>query len=542
MAAYNGVNGDDHDRERRWCATSLKDEWGFDGVAMSDWYATRSTGAGGELGLDLAMPGPAGPWGDALVAAVRDGRGRRGVGSTTRCAGSCGWPRASARSRGCRAGRPTAARLHRRATSPPSCASAAAAGFVLVRNDGPAAARAAPALRRVAVIGPNAAVARTLGGGSATVFPPYTVSPLDGLRAALAGRRRCDVPARRPAHDPDRPRACRARAAARTARRASRSASSTPTARARDRASARGGQPSTGWAASRSRARPPSRSRRPLVARRGRHVGESVRPASGPSRSTVDGQGARRRRARAAARRRHGRGADGAAADASPSVPRARPAVAVEVRVRSTGSARAHGTLGLPDRADPPAQRRAPARVGRRGDRARGGPRRGGRRGGRRRRHDRGGRVARASTASRSRCPGRQDELVPARRRRQPAHRRGRQPRGAGAAAVGRRGRRGAARLVPGPGVRRRARRRAARRRSSRAAGCRPPGRSTRRTSPRRGRRRARRVRRGSADRLPGPGPAGAVRRSATASATRPGRTRIRRSPGPDATERWWSR
>ena len=40
-------------------------------------------------------------------------------------------------------------------------------------------------LRKVAVLGPNAAVARTLGGGSATVFPPYTVSPLDGLRAAL---------------------------------------------------------------------------------------------------------------------------------------------------------------------------------------------------------------------------------------------------------------------------------------------------------------------------------------------------------------------
>ena len=32
--------------------------------------------------------------------------------------------------------------------------------------------------------GPNAEIARTLGGGSATVFPPYTVSPLEGLRAA----------------------------------------------------------------------------------------------------------------------------------------------------------------------------------------------------------------------------------------------------------------------------------------------------------------------------------------------------------------------
>ena len=41
------------------------------------------------------------------------------------------------------------------------------------------------ALTRVAIVGPNAADARTLGGGSATVFPPYTISPLDGLRAAL---------------------------------------------------------------------------------------------------------------------------------------------------------------------------------------------------------------------------------------------------------------------------------------------------------------------------------------------------------------------
>jgi beta-glucosidase len=37
----------------------------------------------------------------------------------------------------------------------------------------------------VAVLGPNAVEARTLGGGSATVFPPYTVSPVTGLHTAL---------------------------------------------------------------------------------------------------------------------------------------------------------------------------------------------------------------------------------------------------------------------------------------------------------------------------------------------------------------------
>ena len=52
----------------------LKDEWGWDGVVMSDWGAARSTVGAGNAAMDLAMPGPAGPLGDALVAAVRDGR------------------------------------------------------------------------------------------------------------------------------------------------------------------------------------------------------------------------------------------------------------------------------------------------------------------------------------------------------------------------------------------------------------------------------------------------------------------------------------
>src|SRR3954465_3500681 len=72
MAAYNGVNGTtmtEHPLQR----DVLKQEWGFDGVIMSDWFAARSLAAAGEGLLDLVMPGPSGPWGDALVAAVRSG-------------------------------------------------------------------------------------------------------------------------------------------------------------------------------------------------------------------------------------------------------------------------------------------------------------------------------------------------------------------------------------------------------------------------------------------------------------------------------------
>ncbi|MFD0664748.1 glycoside hydrolase family 3 protein [Thermocatellispora tengchongensis] len=42
-------------------------------------------------------------------------------------------------------------------------------------------------MRGVAVLGAAARDVRILGGGSATVFPPHVVSPLDGLTAALPG-------------------------------------------------------------------------------------------------------------------------------------------------------------------------------------------------------------------------------------------------------------------------------------------------------------------------------------------------------------------
>ena len=72
MAAYNSVNGHTM-TESPLLRRVLHEEWGFDGVVMSDWFATRSTEAAARAALDLAMPGPSSPWGDALVAAVRAG-------------------------------------------------------------------------------------------------------------------------------------------------------------------------------------------------------------------------------------------------------------------------------------------------------------------------------------------------------------------------------------------------------------------------------------------------------------------------------------
>ena len=99
MAAYNRVNGTTM-TENPLQRDVLKREWGFDGVIMSDWYATRSVAAAGEDLLDLAMPGP-----DESMdrMAARGGPVRPGVRigrSTGTCCASCGWRPGSARSMG----------------------------------------------------------------------------------------------------------------------------------------------------------------------------------------------------------------------------------------------------------------------------------------------------------------------------------------------------------------------------------------------------------------------------------------------------------
>ena len=76
MASYNRVNGATM-TESPLLRDILHDEWGYDGLVMSDWTAARSTEPAARAALDLAMPGPAsrfGPWGDALLEAVQAGR------------------------------------------------------------------------------------------------------------------------------------------------------------------------------------------------------------------------------------------------------------------------------------------------------------------------------------------------------------------------------------------------------------------------------------------------------------------------------------
>lgn len=196
MAAYNGLTRDGVDAT----ATAhgpllngvLKGEWGFDGIVMSDWLATKTAVEPALGGLDLVMPGPGGPWADELLAAVEDGRVPESVidekvarilllaervGALSGVAGE------------------TVPYDPSGATEHPTdddvvalLREAAARSTVVLRNDGPllpigpadAATRG-----RIALIGHNAVEPFTQGGGSAFVTPPHVSEPLAALREAF---------------------------------------------------------------------------------------------------------------------------------------------------------------------------------------------------------------------------------------------------------------------------------------------------------------------------------------------------------------------
>ena len=178
MTAYNRLNGT-YCSEHEWLLkTVLRDEWGFDGFVVTDWFANGSSAGSAAAQMTLEMPGPGRFYGEALYEAMESGEvdealvdalvddllvlfERTGV-----LDGRGNEPEKPL-------DRPEDRVLNRRA---------AAAGSVLLRNDGILPLDPAT-VGSIAVIGPNARNAKVMGGGSATVRAYHDTSPLDALEA-----------------------------------------------------------------------------------------------------------------------------------------------------------------------------------------------------------------------------------------------------------------------------------------------------------------------------------------------------------------------
>ncbi len=181
MSAYNKLDGAYCGENRRLLTEILREEWGFDGLVMSDWGGTHTAGASVRAGLDLEMPGPARARATLLAEARNDEETRAAVRVAARNVlrllartGALDAPRDV---------RDEAERGEEYADTRALIRRAGAQGTVLLKNAGDLLPL--PTGVRVAVIGPNAATGQVMGGGSAQMNAHRRASPLEGLRDAL---------------------------------------------------------------------------------------------------------------------------------------------------------------------------------------------------------------------------------------------------------------------------------------------------------------------------------------------------------------------
>lgn len=202
MGAYNGADtGGVAARlleHRPLVVDLLKEEWGYDGLFVSDWVATQSVAPAVRGGLDLQMPGPDGAWGDGLLDAVRSGEVAEEdlddkVLRLLRLAARTGrlpLPDDAALVVGANIA-PQAGQEPATITPAPSSVELlrelAARSVVVLKDDAGLVPLVHDRTRplRVALLGPAAVEPFFQGGGSSFVHPDRLTYPADELRAAL---------------------------------------------------------------------------------------------------------------------------------------------------------------------------------------------------------------------------------------------------------------------------------------------------------------------------------------------------------------------
>lgn len=175
MCSYNRINGVYAAQDPWLLTTVLREEWGYDGVVVSDWGAVDDRAASLAAGLDLAMPGPTHAGDAAVLAALEAGtvderRVDEAAGRLLRMIERAQHAAAD----------PVDADAHHALAR-----EAAGRSIVLLRNDG-----GLLPLRRetaIAVIGTFAVEPRYQGGGSSKINPTRLDTALDEIRSLATG-------------------------------------------------------------------------------------------------------------------------------------------------------------------------------------------------------------------------------------------------------------------------------------------------------------------------------------------------------------------
>jgi beta-glucosidase len=177
MCSYNRINGV-YASEDPWLLTQvLRDEWGFEGLVVSDWGAVNERVPGIAAGMDLEMPSSNGVTDAQIVAAVQDGSLDESVVDVA--AGRVlDLVRKATEGAGAVEGPLDVEAHHALARE------AAGRSIVLLKNDGvlPVEKDA-----KLAVIGEFAAAPRYQGAGSSMINPTRLDTALEEIRALAAG-------------------------------------------------------------------------------------------------------------------------------------------------------------------------------------------------------------------------------------------------------------------------------------------------------------------------------------------------------------------
>ncbi len=182
MTSYNRVNGKYCSEDAALLNGILRDEWGFEGFVVSDWFAAGTTVGSLEGGLDIQMPGPDRFYGAPVAKAIANGEtdqayldaivDRRIHVHTVLDA----WDND--------VDEPELSVEH--AADRALAHQAAVAAMVLLENDGMLPID--PAVGSIALIGPNAVKAHIMGGGSSQLPAHRIIAPADAFPERFGDR------------------------------------------------------------------------------------------------------------------------------------------------------------------------------------------------------------------------------------------------------------------------------------------------------------------------------------------------------------------